>query len=130
MNTDTKRDDFDFGDEPTPVPVTIRGKTKIFHFHDISKDEFDALYEPVNSATGDPEALAKANKELIPRAVALVVRQVDGTRISEADARQMRVQLINKLAMKVMAFFTNGDVDTAGEEKLGDKPEVEEEKKD
>lgn len=113
-----KRDSFDFADEPELVSVTLRGRSKDYHFYDISKNEFDRLYEPVTAAIGDPAATKEANKTLMIDAIALVVRQTDGARISPEDVGQMRSPLINKLGMKVIAFMTGGDVKEAGEQEL------------
>lgn len=127
MNTQITRDPFEFADEAFPVTVNLRGKSKVYHFHDISKAEFDELYRPTNEAGDDAAAKAVANKALLGNAISLVVRQTDGTRISPEAVSEMRATLVNKLALKVMAFLTGGDVEAAGE----DKPEEDEpEKKD
>lgn len=120
------RDSFEFGGEPLKVTITIRGQHRDYLFHDISKNAAEQLYAPIAAAKGDEAAALIANREMVAASVAAVVTRADGTRITEAEVGEMRATLSNKLALKCMAFLTDGDVEAAGEKAV----EAEVEKKD
>lgn len=120
--SDTKRDAFEFGDEPLPVKVTVRGKSRTYKFNDISKNDADKLFAPLAAAGGDQAKTLAANRELTNRVVAVVVTREDGTRFTETEVGEMSAKLVNKLAMKALAYLNDGDVDAAGEAKA-DAPE-------
>lgn len=119
---DKTRDTFEFGDEPLPVVVTVRGKSRTYLFNDISKNDADVLFAPLAAAGGDQAKTLAANRELTNRVVAVVVTREDGSKIPEDQIGQMSAKLVNKLAMKALAYLNDGDVDAAGEPKA-DEPE-------
>lgn len=114
---DKVRDSFEFGDEPMPVTVTLRGVSRKYFFNDICKNDADSLFAPLAEAGGDHAKTLVANRTLTNRVVTVVVTREDGSKITEEEAGKMRAQLINKLALKALAFLNDGDVDAAGEPK-------------
>lgn len=108
-------DSFEFGGEPVPVEIEIRGQSRTYLFHDISKNDAEAIYEPVQTAKGDADKVRLANNESVVRTICSVVSRQDGTRFTAEEVGRMRAALSNKLAMKCMAFLTGGDVAKAGE---------------
>lgn len=125
--TDTNRDTFEFGGDPLPVTLTIRGQSRTYHLNDISKNDADKLFEPLARAGDNKEKALVANRALTNNVVAAVVSREDGSRISTDDAGQMRATLVNKLALKAFAFLNDGDVEAAGEKEVDGE---EKEKKD
>lgn len=123
---DKTRDSFEFGDEPMPVSITLRGVTRKYLLNDICKNDADKLFAPLAEAGGDHAKTLVANRALTNRVVTVVVAREDGSRITEEEAGLMRAQLINKLALKSLAFLNDGDVESAGETKAEatEEPEV------
>lgn len=122
---DKTRDAFEFGDEPLPVTVTVRGKSRTYLFNDISKNDADTLFAPLAEAGGDHAKTLIANRALTNRVVAVVVTREDGSKIPEADVGEMSAKLVNKLALKALAYLNDADVDAAGEAKAEAKEEPE-----
>ena len=114
---DKTRDAFEFGDEPLPITITLRGVSRKYFLNDICKNDADNLFAPLAEAGGDHAKTLIANRALTNRVVTVVVTREDGRRITEDDTGKMRAQLINKLALKSLAFLNDGDVDAAGEPK-------------
>jgi len=120
-----KRDSFEFGDEPLLVAVTLRGVSRNYLFNDICKNDADSLFAPLAEAGGDHAKTLAANRSLTNRVVTVVVTREDGTRITEEEAGKMRAQLVNKLALKALAFLNDSDVNVAGEPKADtEEPEA------
>jgi hypothetical protein len=116
----------EFGDTVS-IDVTVRGTTRKFQLRDISKADFDALYGPVEAAKGDAKKETVANRKLMLDVLSKVVLREDGSEITQEQAGQMSVLLVNKLAAKAFAFISGDDVETAGEKSVDSESD---EKKD
>lgn len=123
---DKTRDTFEFGDEPMPVTITLRGVSRKYLLNDICKNDADQLFAPLAEAGGDHAKTLVANRALTNRVVTVVVTREDGSKIPEEEVGKMRAQLVNKLAMKSLAFLNDGDVESAGEPKAeaAEEPEA------
>lgn len=103
-------------DEPTPVTVRTKSKVHEFLFHELSKEDFDALYRPVNEARGDQAAIDAANSKIVEEAIEKLVSSVDGEFFTIEQVRKLPASLIAKLGRKVIAFMSGKDPETAGED--------------
>lgn len=119
---DATRDSFEFGGEPIPVTITIRGQSRTYFLNDISKEHADKLFEPLAKAGDNKEKSLIANRDLTTDVVAAVISREDGQKIPRAEAKQMRATLVNKLALKAFAFLNDGDIDAAGEKDVEAEP--------
>lgn len=102
-NTAVVNDDFEFGDQPEPITIEVRGVKREYLLHDISADESDKIFVPI--VDGTEEEKRTAQRAFRNRIIAAVVSRPDGSRFSIEDAGKLRAPVASALAAKAVAYL-------------------------
>lgn len=109
MDTTTNHDDFEFGDQPVPVEINVRGTTRTYLLRDISAEESDRIFAAL--AVGNEAEKSKAQKEFRDRVISTCVLRADGTKITMEEAAKLKILLAMKLSEAAMKHIKPEDED-------------------